>query len=421
MTIIHQQHMRLRRELEAPPALRAFGSGWISGTLSVALGLACLGLVFAYRFPGLLASNELLGTIPVGALRLGLVLAFISAFMLAVISLLLRKDAFLGTLGISIALASSIIGGTLDGSWLPNYTPIYFGLDFFILNVIFTGLLFIPLETLFPKHHEQPLFRSEWREDMFYYLVSSMLVQVLSWISLGPAKAMLANTNWDELRNGIAALPITVQVLAIVFLTDLVQYWLHRAFHRIPFLWRFHAVHHSAKSMDWMAGARMHFVEVCILRGTTVLPMILLGFSTTAVYIYIFMVYLWSTFIHANIGWRLRGIDQFLVVPRFHHWHHGIEEEAIDVNFAIHFPWLDRLFGTYHMPEARWPEGYGVANHPVPNGYAAQFMYPFSKSDGVVTSNSTPFVQPANDLGLNNALQGNRDVSPMPNESAKDS
>jgi len=33
-------------------------------------------------------------------------------------------------------------------------------------------------------------------------------------------------------------------------------------------------------------------------------------------------------------------------VPRFHHWHHGIEEEAIDVNFAIHFPWLDRLFGT---------------------------------------------------------------------------
>jgi hypothetical protein len=126
MTIIHQQRMRLRRELEAPPALRAFGSGWISGTLSVALGLACLGLVFAYRFPGILASNELLGTIPIGVLRLGLALAMISAFILAIISLLLRKDAFLGTLGISITLASSIIGGTLDGAWLPDYAPIYF-------------------------------------------------------------------------------------------------------------------------------------------------------------------------------------------------------------------------------------------------------------------------------------------------------
>jgi sterol desaturase/sphingolipid hydroxylase (fatty acid hydroxylase superfamily) len=208
-----------------------------------------------------------------------------------------------------------------------------------------------------------------------------MLVQIFTWISLGPAKFMLAHTAWDALRDWMAALPLLVQIVAIIFLTDLVQYWLHRAFHRVPLLWRFHAVHHSAKSMDWMAGARMHFVEICILRGTTVLPMILLGFSTTAVHCYIFMVYLWSTFIHANIGWRMRGVEQVLVVPRFHHWHHGIEQEAIDVNFAIHFPWLDRLFGTYHMPSDRWPEGYGVADHPVPNGYLAQFMYPFSRKD----------------------------------------
>lgn len=381
MSLLDRQRMRLRRELEAPATLRAFGQGWISGTLSIALGLACLGLVIAYRFPGVFATKELLSTIPMVALRVGLIIAMLSAFVLAFLSLMLRRDALLGTLGISITLVASIIGGTLDGAWLPDYTPVYLGLDFFILNVIVTGMMFIPLEALFPKREEQPLFRSEWREDIFYYLVSSMLVQVLSWISLGPAKYLLNNTSWESLRGWMAALPLVVQVLAIVFLTDLVQYWLHRAFHRVPFLWRFHAVHHSAKSMDWMAGARMHFVEICILRGTTVLPMFLLGFSTTAVHIYIFMVYLWSTFIHANIGWRLRRVEPFLVVPRFHHWHHGIEKEAIDVNFAIHFPWLDRLFGTYHMPGDRWPDGYGVADHPVPNGYLAQFMYPFSRND----------------------------------------
>lgn len=379
MNTLHDHRMRLRRELEAPRALRAFGSGWISGTLSIFLGISALLLVLAYRFPGILATKELLGSIPVGGLRIILVVVILVAFLLAILSLLLRRDVYLGTLGIAFSLAASILGGTLEGAWLPDYTPVYFGLDFFVLNVAFTGLLFIPLETLFPKYDEQPLLRSEWREDLFYYFISSMFVQILSFISLGPAKYLLANTHWDEFRNWVAALPLLVQIIAIIFFTDLVQYWLHRAFHRFAFLWRFHAVHHSAKSMDWMAGARMHFIEICILRGTTVLPMILLGFSTTAVHIYIFIVYLWSTLVHANIGWRLRGIEQLLVVPRFHHWHHGIEKEAIDVNFAVHFPWLDRIFGTYHLPGDRWPEGYGVDGHPVPKGYLSQLLYPFQR------------------------------------------
>jgi sterol desaturase/sphingolipid hydroxylase (fatty acid hydroxylase superfamily) len=109
------------------------------------------------------------------------------------------------------------------------------------------------------------------------------------------------------------------------------------------------------------------------------MPMMLLGFHQTAVGIYIFMVYLWSTFVHANIGWKLKWMERWLVTPRFHHWHHGIEKEAIDVNFAIHFPWLDKAFGTHHMPGDRWPEGYGIGGHPVPQGYWQQFLHPFRK------------------------------------------
>ena len=57
---------------------------------------------------------------------------------------------------------------------------------------------------------------------------------------------------------------------------------------------------------------------------------------------------------------RFGVLEEIFVVPRFHHWHHGIEREAIDVNFAIHFPFFDKIFGTHHMPEDRWPEGYGI-------------------------------------------------------------
>jgi sterol desaturase/sphingolipid hydroxylase (fatty acid hydroxylase superfamily) len=76
-------------------------------------------------------------------------------------------------------------------------------------------------------------------------------------------------------------------------------------------------------------------------------------------------------------------LDRILVTSRFHHWHHGIEREAIDVNFAVHFPILDRIFGTYRLPaDGRWPEGYGIGNHPIPKGFVKQLLYPFVRNRG---------------------------------------
>ena len=170
---------------------------------------------------------------------------------------------------------------------------LYFGLDFFVLNVLFTGFLFVPLERLFPQNN-QPLFRTEYREDLFYYLVSSMLVQkILTFLTFLPANTLKAALPLADLRAWVGALPFVVQFFAIMFLTDLVQYWVHRCFHRFPSLWRFHAVHHSAQTMDWIAGARMHFIEILVLRSTTVIPMFVLGFHQAAINAYVFAVYLY--------------------------------------------------------------------------------------------------------------------------------
>jgi sterol desaturase/sphingolipid hydroxylase (fatty acid hydroxylase superfamily) len=51
----------------------------------------------------------------------------------------------------------------------------------------------------------------------------------------------------------------------------------------------------------------------------------------------------------------------------------------VDVNFAVHFPLLDRLFGIYYLPKDAWPTGYGISGHPVPPGYFSQFKYPFGQ------------------------------------------
>jgi len=376
---IHSLRLKLRAELEAPAQERRFGSGWLSGIAALAAALASLILVVCLRFPHLLGMPELAALRDNAVFRPGLHLLLLVSYGLALLNLLLRRNKTLGFAALGATMLAGLLGGSRAEA-LPEETGgIFFGLDFFLVNVVFTGFLFVPLEHLFPRRQGQPLFRTEWREDLFYYLVSSMLVQVMTFLSLAPSHLIVEHTSWTALRAAVGGQPWLLQLVEIMFLTDLVQYWLHRAFHRVPALWRFHAVHHSAKSMDWLAGARMHFLEIICLRGVTAIPMFTLGYDPSALQAYILIVYVYSSFIHANLGWRFDRIGPYLVTPRFHHWHHGIDKEAIDVNFAIHFPLLDRLFGTYHQPPGEWPTGYGIAGHPVPNGYWKQFLYPFRR------------------------------------------
>jgi len=377
MSRLHEVRMKVRHELEVPPALRRFGSGWISGVLGLVLGIGGLLLVISMLAPGILTLPESEPLRTNHWYRVGLHVLLLISFGLSALSLGLRKDRTLGTCGVAVTVLASVIGGSQTTAIIAGRAPMFLGLDFFVLRILFTGFLFIPLERIFSHRGEQPVFREEWREDLFYFLVSSLLVQVLTFLTFLPAKTILAFAPLTSVRAWVGTLPLVIQFIAIMFLTDFVQYWVHRAFHRIPWLWKFHAVHHSAQSMDWMAGARMHFLEILALRCTTVIPMFVLGFSPGVMNTYIFVVYLYSTFVHANLSWRFPLVEKLLVTPRFHHWHHGIEREAIDVNFAIHFPLFDRLFGTYHLPKDKWPSGYGLEGHPVPLGYLEQFKYPF--------------------------------------------
>ena len=149
---------------------------------------------------------------------------------------------------------------------------------------------------------------------------------------------------------------------------------MHRAFHSVRLLWPLHAVHHSSRDMDWLAGSRLHLVDVLVTRALILVPLFLLGFAQSALYAWLVIVAFHAVFNHVNLRFRLRWIEPALVTPRFHHWHHAVA--PVDKNFAVHFPWLDRLFGTYHLPGAKWPDELGISGHPVPEGFLAQLAYP---------------------------------------------
>lgn len=368
----------LRADLQSEKEDHRFGSGWISGVFALFFAMAGLIAVLCLRFPGLLTTPMLRDHYDVPLVRIALHLDLILGFALAVLNLALRRQKIMGFTAITGILVSTLLGGSQATPAGELTSGAYLGLDWFLLNLTFLCIIFIPLERFFARLPEQSIFRQDWRADLFYFLVNSLLVQSLTYLSLKPALTILANTDWAGLRAAMASQPIWLQFIEIMFLTDLVQYWVHRLFHQLPALWRFHAVHHSAKTMDWLAGSRMHLVEIVCLRGFTVIPMYVLGYSDPALKAYILYVFLHSTFIHANVRFDFGWLKQVIATPQFHHWHHGIEKEAIDVNFAVHFPILDRIFGTHYLPD-KWPGGYGIGGHPVPDGYTRQMVYPFQR------------------------------------------
>ena len=362
----------------APGPEFRFGEGRISGVLGVVLGALSLLAVLCFHFPELLTTPELRAVYPMPVVRGVLFAALLASLGLGLVSTVLQGRFGLGLAGVGLAGAAILLGGAWVEVEGPVASPRYVGLDWFVLDLLVLALVFVPLERIFARLAEQPILRQGWRTDLAYFFVSHLLVQVTVLLTMAPATLLLARFVHGGFQAAVASQPLALQFLQALLCADLFQYAVHRTFHRVPWLWRFHAVHHSSQQMDWLAGSRLHLFDVVVTRAVSFVPLFVLGFSEPAVLAYLFFVSFHAVFIHANVRFRLRPLRWFVVTPIFHHWHHAAEPEAVDVNFAVHLPWIDRLLGTAYLPE-RWPAHYGVAGEPVPEGWVTQLVHPFRK------------------------------------------
>ena len=366
-----------------------FGSGFLSGLVSAVLGIGGLGGVLTLRFPGFLGAAELRPLYGPTDVRPVIALALLASLLLGTISACLRVNKTLAVIGTGCTLLAALLGGSQvpagaqvgHGSWL--------GVDFFVVNLVLYSAVFIPLERFFALRPHQHVFRGEWVVDLTYFFINALLIEVLTLLTLQPAAVLFSWARLAPVTGAVASLPLIVQVPAILLIADFTQYWVHRAFHRVPALWRIHAIHHSAENMDWLAGSRLHLVDAVVTRGLTYVPIFVLGFPQTALIPYVFIVAAQATFIHANVRWEFWPFRRFIATPAFHHWHHSAEREAVDRNFAVHTPLWDRLFGTYYLPD-RWPAAYGLCGgRDVPSRWLTQLVYPFRRKQSSSATKST--------------------------------
>ncbi|MCU0699566.1 MAG: sterol desaturase family protein [Myxococcaceae bacterium] len=193
--------------------------------------------------------------------------------------------------------------------------------------------LFVPLEFLAPASPRRPHVRAMVLGASLLVL-NTLLMQVLG----APLLSWLADVV------DAPAVRTTGRVAFVFVAADFVGYWAHRLMHRVPWLWRFHRLHHEATELSWLDAWRQHPVDF-VLHGVLVgLPGALLGASLSHVSSVVLLRKAFTTFLHANVA---VDFGRWLASPVFHAVHHSAKPEDHDSNFAGTFPLWDVLFGTF--------------------------------------------------------------------------
>ena len=216
--------------------------------------------------------------------------------------------------------------------------------------VIFLGmfLLLAVAEVLFPRRKPVYSKPKRWLSNLTISALNTLVVRI-SFPIAGVAAALLAqDRQWGLLNQ----LPVAAWLNIIIFLLlfDLTIYWQHRLFHVVPWLWRFHRMHHTDVDYDLTTGNRFHPVSILISAAIKIALVIGLGASAAAILIAEVVLNVTAMFNHSNVKLS-EGVDRILriilVTPDMHRIHHSTDSIEHNANFGFNFPWWDRIFGSY--------------------------------------------------------------------------
>lgn len=241
------------------------------------------------------------------------------------------------------------------------------------LSFFFLFLVFRPLEAACPAKKGQRFFRPEWWTDLTFFLGQYLLWSgMVLWI-LGYLGFWIDGGVPSGFRAAIAGQPIWLQAIELIVLSDFCVYWGHRLQHRLPLLWRFHSVHHSAEHLDWLAAHREHPLDTVYTMSLINLPVFLLGFPLEMLAGLVAFRGIWAIYIHSNVRLPIGPLRWFIGAPELHHWHHDKARDA--GNYANISPLMDIIFGTYRCPDHE-PEAFGI-HEPISRSYLGQMLHPF--------------------------------------------
>jgi len=192
-------------------------------------------------------------------------------------------------------------------------------------------------------------------------------VALAGWL-LGPYALDLWPSGW----------PLALQLCLALVIGELGQYWVHRLQHEKDWLWRFHALHHSAPRLYWLNAARFHPVDILLNNAFYLVPLVALGAGQDAMALWVLFAGIHGIFQHCNVPVRIGPLNWAFSMAELHRWHHSRLVRESNTNYGQNLIVWDVVFGTRFLPADRQPPlDIGLADLPgYPMTYLAQELAP---------------------------------------------
>jgi sterol desaturase/sphingolipid hydroxylase (fatty acid hydroxylase superfamily) len=197
-----------------------------------------------------------------------------------------------------------------------------------------------------------------WPANLGIVAIDAVLVRVLI-PTAAVGMAIIASERGWGLFN-ITPWPRWLEAVLGFLILDLVIYAQHVAFHKVPWLWRLHRMHHADLEIDVSTGLRFHPIEILLSMLLKMAAVVLLGIPALAVVVFEVVLNATSLFNHSNAAmpsWLDRIVRFVVVTPDMHRVHHSILRRETDSNYGFNLPWWDRLFGTYRPEPEQGHDG----------------------------------------------------------------
>lgn len=228
--------------------------------------------------------------------------------------------------------------------------------------------------TPFFRFTRSPFFRPFFATDVIYLLTGAV---GLGLVLRTQASYWVGTTQGPVLE--FAAIPRPLPVIIAIVLYDLGAYATHLLLHRFPMLWELHKIHHSSRTLDWLATFRAHIVEHALRHLVSPVLLILLGVPLEVVGIAGAVYAAWAAVNHANVRVNLRFLEALFITPRLHHLHHV--PDTSERNLGTIFSLWDRLRGTLLTVAAARQEPLGVPGEveTYPQSWLPQLIEPLRR------------------------------------------
>lgn len=192
-------------------------------------------------------------------------------------------------------------------------------------------------------------FRSRYAEGILYGATAVFIAVILQTAVFSALRSLDFEPllSADDLGSMLVVFPIIYMIFIGFF-----EYWLHRALHDIPILWRLHAIHHQIEGMN-AARSYSHWAQDAVYLAVITVPLIFIVESPQSFVALITTFYLISNYYMHTDNPALSFppfMRHFLADNIYHHYHHSRSVEHWGRNYCSFFSFYDRIFGTQHMP-----------------------------------------------------------------------